>query len=204
MNFSHYFIDFDETLFNHYAYMEWLEEALYSKQLLKNSLISSLDKYHASKGANLRLYNHRGHITYATGMEWSYVAGVIDTMLQGQKNDFCYPDAHALLRSLTQKNNDVRILTYGDGEYQRFKIRTCREIAQLHIPVHVVQTAKSIFLQTYFSDASIRGILADDKYPLHLPDNWHHAHINRSNSSFLYDRGTTPLASLQQLATIGT
>lgn len=169
------FLDFDETLFNHMAYLKWLEDFLKKYGVKPGSFLQEIDEFHEIKGENMRLYDHAGHMYRVSGKDWDYISGEVESALMKNEQDFCYPDVHDFLDSII--NLSPRILTYGNGEYQRFKIGRCKHIKKLHIPVHVVNRAKGEFLKKEFPDQS--GVLIDDKTPLYLPANWLHVYINR-------------------------
>lgn len=194
------FLDFDETLFNHKAYLEWLENFLKKYGIKPGSFLQELDEFHEIKGENMRLYDHAGHMYRVSGKDWDYISGEVEDALMKNEQDFCYPDVHDFLESV--KNQNPRILTYGNGEYQRFKINRCKRIKKLHIPVHVVTRAKGEFLKNEFPNQP--GVLIDDKTPLYLPPHWLHVHINRKQElakpKIISDR-QVQISSLTQLKT---
>lgn len=178
-SYSHVFIDWDETCFEHYKFLGWLEEFAAETGVLDPRLLETADKYHDQKGENLRLYRHRDHVADALGLEWEYFSGEVERAVAEQELDFCYPDAHAFLEQAAAGQPEARILTYGDGEYQRFKIGTCQVVRDLRLSVHVVQEPKADFLSRHFGESMVRGVLVDDKHPLHLPPNWAHLWLDR-------------------------
>ena len=177
--YTHIFVDFDETLFNHYAYADWADKVL--ADVFKQTpgfFKSRFEEFHDQlEDPLLRLFRHNDHVKAVTGKGWDYVSGELEKALLQSNLDFCYPDSHQVLKQLAQSPYDVRILTFGDGEYQRYKINTCNVINRLGIPVHVVQEAKRDFLAREFP--KVKGLMIDDKYPLHLPPNWGEIHIAR-------------------------
>lgn len=177
------FLDFDETLFNHYAYLEWVDEFLRDYKVEEGTYRKLISDFHTVKGENMRLYDHVGHIETVLGRSWGYISGELERAVGKGRHDFCYEDAHDFLKKIIDNPRyDVRILTYGHGEYQRYKIKTCRVLSELRIPIHVVTEPKKDFLKREFPDAE-DGILIDDKHPLHLPQNWQHIWINRSKTT---------------------
>jgi hypothetical protein len=198
------FIDFDETLFNHYAYLDWAELFLKKFGMSPGAYRKTVDSFHTDMGEKLRLYNHEDHILSASGKQWSYISGEFERELSKNNHDFCYDDAHAFLHEITKSPYDVRILTYGNGEYQRYKIKTCKTLEKLHIPVHVVTQPKREFLAENFSE--VAGILVDDKYPLNLPKKWTHFWINRAEqlSAPKHDKktDTVQISGLNQVSSM--
>lgn len=173
------FIDFDETLFDHPAMNTWLDHELTQDgHIKKGTYKKSIDDYHEVMSPVLRMYRHEDHFYELTGTSWSYWAGYIKRKTRGKSCLFCYEDSHAFLYQATRDHKDVRILSFGNGDYQRFKMSMCRVIGELDLPIHIVTQPKTVFLQDYFSDAS-SGILVDDKYPLRLPANIKHVLIDR-------------------------
>lgn len=172
------FVDFDETLFNHMAYLSWVEDFLEHYGVEKGSFVREIDQFHADLGGNMRLYDHQGHMQKISSRSWSFISGEIEKKLARSPNDCCYEDAHAFIKKAII-NNDVRILTFGNGDYQRFKIKTCTLLSTLNVPIHVVDEPKSIFLNREYG--SSQGILIDDKYPLNLPKGWRHIWIARND-----------------------
>jgi len=195
------FLDFDETLFNHYAYLAWVDTFLENHAIEKGTYQKLISDFHTSMGENMRLYDHVGHIEAVLGRSWGYISGEIEQALEYQQKDFCYEDVHEFLEKITKKSKyDVRILTYGHGEYQRYKIRTCRVLSQLRIPIHVVNEPKREFLKREFPN--VEGILIDDKHPLRLPPNWRHIWITRRENDSLADEqqsNVTKITSLLEL-----
>ena len=181
MSLRYVFVDFDETLFGHYDYLAWFDSELDKDGLLpggSGSFSRSIDDYHdvRSQRPLLRLYKHAEHLTDVTGQQWPFISGEMEKKMARRSGDFCYPDSHEFLEWLKEQDYDSRLLTYGDGEYQRFKIGLCHGTTA-HFPVHVTQNPKTQFLTEEFPNE--QGVLIDDKYPLDLPDNWHHIWLTR-------------------------
>ena len=182
VDYDHIFVDFDETLFNHYQFLNWLDDQLYKWGYLKadkGSFKSAIDDFHDMQQGNhlLRLYRHRDHVHDKTNQSWQQLSKLVTETLNLQQLDFCYPDAHTLLKKLVSSGSEVQILTFGDDEYQRFKINTCQFMQSHHIPIQVVNETKADYLAQHYNHA--KGTLIDDKHPLNLPNNWHHIWINR-------------------------
>jgi hypothetical protein len=196
------FLDFDETLFNHYKFLDWLDDKLYEHGHLiggKGSFKDVIDDFHTvlSDKPMHRLYRHEDHMTQTTTQSWRQVANLIKVWLKEQNLDFCYPDAHDLLAWLITQPQDLRILTFGDQTYQHFKIQTCSYLSAKQIPIHVVLEDKAGYLKRHFTDG--KGILVDDKYPLNLPANWHHIWLNRIDR---LDKPKTITATQTQVASL--
>jgi hypothetical protein len=197
------FLDFDETLFNHYAYLDWADGFLKRFSVAPGSFGKEREAFHIQLGENLRLYKHKEHMEATAGKDWSFISGEIELELKHNQHDFCYPEVHEFLKSVVDDPKfEVRILTYGNGEYQRYKLKTCRLITQLNIPVHVVDSPKGQFLGQHFGDA--KGILIDDKYPLNLPPSWTHMFIDRkskqSQPEFVDSKTVIKISELTQFA----
>lgn len=198
---THLFLDFDGTLFDHIAYVAWIDGVLAEKfDIEPGDFQASKDAYYADLGHDARMYQPTKHIEEKVGKSWNFVLGEIQNEQQSQGAHFCYPDAHEMLVQLKTMTFDLRILTFGHGEYQRFKLNTCRFLHDQHIPAYVVDEPKRHFLATHFPDD--QGILVDDKYPLRLPDNWQHVWLDRSlttiNPTNLPDT-TIRICNLKQL-----
>jgi hypothetical protein len=177
---THIFIDFDETIFNHVDYIQFAAGVMSAEFGIDPvPYMESFDSYHDVMDGFHRLYRHDDHIREQAGMEWSMISGVISERASQLSLDFCYDDAHRFSEEAVASGAIVRLLTYGDEAYQRYKISLCKEVAAL--PVHVVREPKAKFLERHFGGSTTRGILVDDKAPLHLPSNWEHAWINRDN-----------------------
>lgn len=188
--FSHIMVDWDETCFEHYAFLGWLEKYAAETGDVDPCLLGTIDQYHDQKGENMRLYRHRDHIADILGLSWERLSGDVERAVYDHNLDFCYPEVHEFWDWALGQGADVRVLTYGDGEYQRFKLGTCQYLAGLRVPVHVVQEPKGEFLAREFGDAGVSGLLVDDKHPLYLPDNWQHARVDREE----HDAAGTVLA----------
>jgi len=172
------FLDFDETLFDHNAMLVWLDEIMSQKYGARSGAFAEMiDDYHERLDSIHRLYRHREHFE-TVGRSWAYMSGQVRKLAREQQKDFCYSDTHELLDRLVKHNDlDVRILTFGDSEYQLYKLSMCSELASHGLPVHVVQEPKRDFLAREFPNG---GILADDKYPLGLPVSWQHVLVDRT------------------------
>lgn len=173
------FLDFDETLFNHQAMLEWMDEMWQEHYGSEPAIFANtIDQYHTHVSEGHRLYRHREHFELS-GKPWQAVSGHMTQLIQEQKQDFCYPEVHEAVERLAQKHETMAILTFGDVEYQNYKINHCRLLARLKLPVHVVSESKRLFLAREF--AKQPGILVDDKYPLNLPSHWAHVWLNRDS-----------------------
>lgn len=194
-------IDFDETLFNHAVLNEWMDAELAKDGIIAEGGYSKgVDDYHQQLTPVLRLYDHEKHILDSTGKEWGFIAGHLKAKLKDRQCQFCYPDSHSFLRRAVENYTDVRILSFGHGEYQRFKMGLCRELRELDLPIHVVDRPKGQFLKEHFGTFE-DGILFDDKYPLDLPDNFLHVLVDRKGKYrevSKEDRRVEYVASLQE------
>jgi hypothetical protein len=130
-----------------------------------------------SKVPLLRWYRHAEHIKNITDESWELISGEVEKLVKSQAQDFCYPDAHDCLAWLVKQGSDVRILTYGDGEYQRFKLMTFSYLRSNPLPIHVTRRPKRDFIKRHFGQ--FRGVLIDDKFPLDLPKGWQHLWLDR-------------------------
>lgn len=177
---THLFIDFDETLFEHLAFQAYSANML--NQLYDidpQRYLENFDPYHEVQQGMHRLYQHEDHLRDTTGLEWDTYSGQLtESVRRDEAAHFCYDDAHEFVEEASKSGMSVRLLTYGIEAYQRFKISLCPVIGRL--PVHIVCEPKGDFLSRHFSDASIKGILVDDKIPIPLPDNWQHIWLNRN------------------------
>lgn len=140
---------------------------------------STIDEYHTHVGEGHRLYRHREHFELS-GKPWQDVSEHMTQLIREQKQDFCYPEVHEVVERLVEKHADMAILTFGDVEYQNYKINHCSLLARLKLPVHVVNEPKRLYLAREF--AKQPGILVDDKHPLNLPPNWTHIWVNRGSN----------------------
>jgi hypothetical protein len=171
------FLDFDETLFDHIAMLTWLDYTMTRQYGLRpGEFAASIDDHHTQLDDVHRLYRHREHYGL-TGLDWSDVSSQIAGMIAEQGLDFCYPDVHPTLSRAAASGLDVGLLTFGDEEYQLFKIAQCRELEGYDFPVYVVHEPKREFLAREFPSG---GTLVDDKFPLGLPNTWLHVLIDRA------------------------
>lgn len=184
-DYTHIFIDFDETLFSHGSFIEWLSGYLADAHGIDaEGYISTFDEYHDVQDTQgfLRLYRHEAHILEKTGLSWDMLSGEIEQAVKNESLDFCYAEVHRFVAELLASNDfDIRILTYGNADYQRFKISLCKHLQAL--PIHVVHEPKGKFLNKHYNHESIRGVLIDDKAPLVMPQNWQHLWVNRNGRS---------------------
>lgn len=201
MNKVHLFLDFDETIFNHTAFVDWMDNFFVQRfKIGASSFRDSLGQHHEYLPEGLRLYKHSEHVEKVTGRSWSYISGEMEREFRKRNVDFCYPEAHAAIKKLQGHHDDLRLLTYGFGEYQRFKISSCQLLRNSKIVIHVVSEPKTAFLQREFPNES--GILVDDKYPLNLPGQWRHIWINRDKSlakPVVKEEGVVQISKLSQL-----
>ena len=178
------FIEFDETLFEHYAFAAWIEDLLHKKGELtmgKGSFMTSINAYHEvlQQVPLLRLYRHRDHYAHATKSGWQALWAEIHKQAKTSKADFSYPDAKRFIERVKSLGAEVKILTYGDQEYQLFKIASCTVSGMAHLETEVILEPKSSYIASTY--AGTRGVLVDDKYPLSLPDGWVHIWIDRES-----------------------
>jgi hypothetical protein len=172
-------IDFDETLFNNQKFDSWIDEELAKDGYMeRGGYEEQVDSYHQRLTPILRLYDHEKHFRDLTGKEWAYIAGHLKTKLLTQSCLFCYPDAHYFIERSREAVEDLRILSFGHGEFQRFKMGLCRVLNLYDLPIHIVDRPKSEFILEHFSKYE-SGVLVDDKYPLDLPANFKHVLIDR-------------------------
>lgn len=200
------FLDFDQTLFNHHAFADWLDGVFVdSFQTAPGAFTGGFDRYHEMLDNGMRLYHNRAHVEELTGRRWDEMVPRIDEALeQAGRPDFCYEEVHQALGELTAIAADVRVVTFGQEAYQRYKINTCPVVSRL--PVHVVSEPKRLFLAREFNDG-VGGRLVDDRYPLDLPPGWEHIWIDRENgpaAPHRLDDGTWQVGSLSQVIEIAT
>lgn len=199
---KHLLLDFDETLFNYVALMEWIDAYVAQRfGVSVGSLTSSMNDHYEYLDENTRFYQPAQHFQKVIGRSWCYLYVELERELKRQQQDFCYPEVHAVLKKLVKEHSDIRILTFGNGEYQRFKIHSCHVLQSMSLPIYVATEPKRDFLAREFGGEP--GILVDDKYPLHLPLGWLHVWINRKepvNKTILLEPGVVRIGNLSQLA----
>lgn len=197
------FLDFDETLFHHYLFIEWFDDFAQKKFGVKpGTFAKELDSYHDVIDDTHRIYRHVDHFEQATGKSWSYVSAEVENACHLEGRDFCYDDAHETINWLVENDYKLRILTYGNGDYQRYKIKLCPVIRAHNLPVHVVSQPKRDFLKRNFADH--KGILVDDKYPLGIDEPWQHIWIDRKTQACKHIDKVSRITSLLELTTILT
>lgn len=177
MTASHIFIDFDETLFDWRKYRTWLDDFVATEfgDLKKGEFF---DRYEEFRSDN-NVYKHTEHVAEILGVEWPVFKCAVEAKLSnaGQSVHFCFDDAHDFITLLGSREGiEVALLTFGEEEFQRFKINLCPVTASLS--AHIVSEPKADFLKVNFGGET-KGFLLDDKTPLNLPDNWEHVWINR-------------------------
>jgi hypothetical protein len=201
--YDHIFIDFDRTIFDHHKYIHWLDGFFTSRFGVESGAFNdTLRHHHKTLPENMHLYEHVAHFETLSGRSWSYVSGEIERVIAAEGQDFCFDDSHKTIQKLTDNHQDVRILTYGKGDYQRFKLNTCRFLRNHSVPIHVVREPKRLFLSNEFPKST--GVLVDDKYPLNLPAKWLHVWIVRTENLDAPEQlssGEIKISSLNQLQT---
>ncbi len=198
------FLDFDRTLFDLDSFVAWTDEVLSAKFNLLPGTFSQSSLQHLTPAQdNLYFYEHLKHFQSVTGKSWSFISGELEKELRQLNGDFCFPEVHKTLHGLFKKPYDVRVLTFGYGDYQRFKLHTCSVIRRLHIPTHVVDEPKRLFLDRHFAVGP--GVLVDDHHPLHLPPTWQHIWLDRSvtaNKPQSLADGSILIKDLKQLSIV--
>ena len=173
------YIDFDETLFNHELFIQWISGQVSEKLHIDVSrYVNSFDEYHKAIDTIHRLYDHESHISETLGLSWDEFLELAHTAVNQYRPDLLYSGADQLVYDAIRSDefDTVAILTYGDNTYQRFKIGLCDQIK--HVEVVVVDVPKREYL---LKQTDEHGVLVDDKGPLHLPRNFKHAWVDRSN-----------------------
>lgn len=204
------FVDFDETLFEHYAFAAWIEDLLHEKGELpmgKGSFMASINAYHEvlQQVPLLRLYRHRDHYDHATKSGWQALSSEIHKQAKANKADFSYPDSQRFIEYVKGSGVPVKILTYGDTEYQLFKIASCTVSGVSGLETEVILEPKSDYIARVYTGK--RGVLVDDKYPLSLPDGWTHIWIDRDaalQSPLHMEQGVVKVANLDQAQAVIT
>jgi hypothetical protein len=197
MNPEIVYVDFDETLFNHHEYMRWVAGRFKNA----SDYIATIDKYHEVLSPHHRRYQHDQHTKDMLGVEWHRFSGEIVKAYNEERKRvqkkclFCYADGHSMLRYLTTKNYDVRILSFGDEGYQRFKMSLCEVIRTLHIPIHVVLQPKRHYFAQHHQEGEY--VLIDDKPHLELPKNTTHILIDRAKKHTQDGAGDVVVPSLR-------
>ncbi|MCA9332930.1 hypothetical protein KDA00_03580 [Candidatus Saccharibacteria bacterium] len=201
------FVDFDETIFDHEKYIEWLDLYLHENHnIFPGSFKSTLWDYHSYIDDIHRLYDHEAHIKDLTGHSWSYISAEIESESIKKKLDFCYPEIHKSIQWLVNNKYDTRILTFGRGDYQRHKIYLCCDLTKMGIPVHVVNIPKREFIKNEFKNAN-GGFLIDDKYPLGIERPWKHIWLSRKSkveTPIIQKDGAIMVGSIEQAVNIIT
>lgn len=200
MKYQKVFIDFDETLCDHLAMLSWIDatwEKVYKTP--SKHFSGTVDQHHTVIDEIHRLYRHRDHYALS-GMVWEEVSVRMSEMIAEEGVDFCYPEVHKALEVLVAAHDDVALLTFGDEEYQLYKIQQCPLLRKLKLPVHVVAEPKRDYLARDFPET--QGVLVDDKQPLGLPINWHHIWVNRSNREAKLTASETEISDLSKLEKI--
>jgi FMN phosphatase YigB (HAD superfamily) len=180
--------------------LNWMDKSWQRLYKTQPGLFSeTIDAFHTKIDEIHRWYHHRDHYELS-GQPWNKVSGHMSKLIAQQNIDFCYPEVHRMLKQLTANGWEMSILTYGDEEYQLYKISHCKLLTELSLPVHVVDESKRLFLAREFPKQP--GILVDDKYPLNLPSHWKHIWINRGQqlkTPVKVPDGTWQISSLDQL-----
>jgi hypothetical protein len=194
------FLDFDETIFNHYDFLKWALGVLDREGLVSEAtMLNSIDAYHDEIRPRHRVYGHIKHYKEKGSVDWHHVSGIIARAYPKQECMFCYDDAHILIDHLSKTHNDVRILSFGDEAYQRFKMSFCKKIRDLNIPIHVVTEPKRVYFKTY-TQQNQKYLLVDDKADLGLAVHVDHAHIDRTKQEERTKKGNIiSVSSLQNL-----
>lgn len=173
------FIDFDGTLFDRWAFLQWFDVFLEGYGAKKGQFIASARSFYKANG----IYDHKGHLKAIAGREWDFISGEIEKMVKVQGLQFYYGDALKFLKEAKKCSDfEVRVLSYGSPDFQRFKIGLCEEVIEMNMPVHITQRQKKDFIINSFNKGQ-EGILVDDKHPLGLPKGWLHIWVNRSEDS---------------------
>lgn len=182
------FVDFDRTLFNLDLFIEYIDSFLVTNfEVRPGDYVATISGYYVgTTSQGMRLYDHQSHIQELTGRSWQFVTQLIQEEIEKKGSNFYYHDSFDFLLKGIHEKQDIRILTFGNKDYQGFKMATNPIFAQLGLKVYIVQESKGHFLQTHFPES--QGILIDDMYPLELPEQWQHILMCRDT----YPAGVLP------------
>lgn len=175
-------IDFDRTLFDSgrfiAAWWSWLGQRY---GLSAEQELSRIDDFYSYVGdwRNYDFMSHLASLQLPTTVEQVMTDG--RQALTGQ--DFLYSDARRLLARVADR--EVRIVTFGNAAYQRYKLSFCGDLD--HLPVDIIEEDKADYVTRRYGDRSV--VLIDDKLLDGLPSSIHFVHLDRSQARPIQHHG---------------
>lgn len=158
---TYVYLDLDRTLLDTDACMNALLdqcEQLYG--LSQDSIRAEIPQYYHYLG-QLRYYDFFGQMAAHNLDPYQIEQDMIATINQ----DFLFPDAHDMLRYLTDNNYRLSILSFGKHNFQQLKYKLSPQLA--HLPFVSVLYPKDRFISEGHTAPSL---LIDDVVASNLPD----------------------------------
>lgn len=152
-------LDFDRTLFDTTKFSLWFAAQVAKRSGKSPETITqeAAKAYYVYQG-DLYYYDMQAHMGDIFGNQAEAMLDEIQALAKTSEN-FLFDDVRRTLADL-RRYGKVTILTFGEEQYQKFKISLCSELAD--VPAAIVQSAKGPHLAEQF-EPSVRCVFVDDK-----------------------------------------
>ncbi|MBI4426892.1 MAG: hypothetical protein HY569_00170 [Candidatus Magasanikbacteria bacterium] len=174
MKFDYSFVDFDKTIFDCYKFEKdiW---AVFERQGVKSKDYSATYKKSlCTVSPDLFDYNFQEHIKFLRELGYKLGKEVeieLESLLD--KNNYLFPDTEEFLRFLRENTKKMVLLTAGDDEFQKIKIKKTK-LGRWFDEVEIVLGHKEDFLadkikpgdSVFFVNDSLReNLIIRDNFP---------------------------------------
>ncbi|MBI5222302.1 MAG: hypothetical protein HY980_02285 [Candidatus Magasanikbacteria bacterium] len=146
MKFDYSFVDFDKTIFDCYKFEKDIWTIFERKGVKREDYSATYKKSLCTVSSDLFDYNFQEHVKFLRELGYK-LGGEVRIELEGllDKNNYLFPDTEEFLQFLRGNTKKMVLLTAGDDEFQKTKIKKTK-LGGWFDEVEVVRGHKEDFL----------------------------------------------------------